>query len=319
MRLLFISDLWKPFPGGAEAYAFNVAREMKARGHEIGVLTSYENALPGDPDFGFTLDKILGSHIIHSAEERAAIVRRELEFHQPDVIFIHRFFAEDRACHMGLAGRKVIEIVHHHHHYPDPRFVIFNSGFTASRPENVVSCPSMIMLPPAYESEVHIDQPGDKIGIVKLLEGKGADMFYQIAAACPNKAFLAMRGFFQAQEFYRPAPNIEFIEPVANMRDFYARCRIVLMPSTSEDAGTIPQEAALAGIPCISSKVGGLVETNAGGVFPSHPHVECWVEEIRRLDNNSLYKEVVDRQRFFVGQMNWKRAFDTIDEVVRGL
>jgi hypothetical protein len=89
MRILFISDLWKPFPGGAESYAFNVAREMKARGHKIGVLTSYEKAVPADPDFDFFYDPKIGQWTTLSKEYRSELAAIYLKEFKPDLIFIH--------------------------------------------------------------------------------------------------------------------------------------------------------------------------------------------------------------------------------------
>jgi glycosyltransferase involved in cell wall biosynthesis len=213
----------------------------------------------------------------------------------------------------------VVEIVHYHHHFNDAKMIVYNSVSTTRNPENQNAIPSTVILPPAYEDQVLPETRGDRIGIVKLLEGKGVKMFYQIVENLPQRQYVALRGEWQPIEDYRPQDSILFLDPVQSMKEFYSYCRIVLVPSLREDAGTIPQEAALAGIPCISSNVMGLPETNGGGIVVKYPYVECWVEEIRKLDDKRYYDSVVAQQREYVKAINWPAKFDSLDESIRKL
>jgi glycogen synthase len=73
MRILFLSDLWIPFPGGAERYVFNLARELVRRGHDVTVLTSYYRAQASDgikvrwEDVGVREQRESGAQIVRSA------------------------------------------------------------------------------------------------------------------------------------------------------------------------------------------------------------------------------------------------------------
>ena len=46
VKIVCLSDLWLPFPGGAERYIANISQALIDRGHEVHVLTSYAPAKP---------------------------------------------------------------------------------------------------------------------------------------------------------------------------------------------------------------------------------------------------------------------------------
>jgi len=323
-RILVLSDLWMPFPGGAERYIFNVTNALVARGHDVHILTSYAKAKSDLPmtikDIGVYERQEQGERIIHDFY---------LLEYQPDVILTHHFFAgafaELLTAIKNEYGTPFIEIIHNRPRHPDAAFAIFNSQYTADRAGFREG--DLVMLPPAteecvapqnffnnlrYKNQVYI-------GHVKPLGGKGIALTYQLARAMPERKFLILRGEWQDGEDIQRLPNVEFMEPVDDIREFYAKCRIVLMPSLSEDAGTIPQECALNGIPCISSNVGGLPETNAGGIVLPVEAVPIWEGMIEHLDASLFYSQVVAHQRKYVIFLNFPARFDEIDRKVRAL
>jgi glycosyltransferase involved in cell wall biosynthesis len=325
VRILFLSDKWAPYPGGAESYVTNVASALFMRGHQIGVLTSYPRALqPGwNQNFDITVEQILTQWEDISAAERSLWVKIKLNEFKPDIVFVNRFFAEDKCGFApALKDYKVAEIVHNFISFPGAKFRLFNSKYTMNRQENCLNiAPSMVILPPSY---VQHDIPliDNRIGMVKPHQGKGVGTFYQIADMSPRERFAILRGeVHPAVEDIRDKLNITFIPPVENMSEFYEMCRIVLVPSLMEDAGTIPQDCARAGRPCISSAVMGLRETNAGGVLIENAqNVEVWMDAIRRFsERKGYYEEVVARQRAYIDSINWPAKFDELDARLRNL
>lgn len=309
MKLLFLSDLWEPFPGGAERYICNVAREMTARGHDVCALTSYERATHTPTCI---VDERLGQHLHRPFLERESLLIEYLKTLEPDVVFVHRFFAEHYADVLHAHCARLIEIVHQHR-YTRADLVIFNSEYTKS--QNFSRPTDIVVLPPAYKADVWTPTHDTAIGFVKPLEGKGVDLVYQIADRLPHRRFVILRGEWQAIETIQSKPNVFFLQPVPSMKDFYSRCSCVLVPSLREDAGTIPQEAAYAEVPCIASRIMGLAETNTGGIFPSHRYVECWGEEIEQLFRNPYhYAAVVRRQKEFVDSYDWPTRFDQLNQ-----
>ncbi len=119
--------------------------------------------------------------------------------------------------------------------------------------------------------------------------------------------------------------NIEYMAPVDDIREFYRRVRLMLMPSHNEDAGTIPQEAGANGIPCISTGVGGLRETNAAGIIlPLHAEPEyqaeidedirTWKSTIESLDDPQAYEKACLRQHAGLPAFQWKEKFDILNQ-----
>lgn len=336
-KLLIISDLWRPFPGGAEAYIARVADALHERGHDIHILTSYAKAKSSLP---MTIADI---GVNERYSEGLDLLQNFILDYAPDLVLTHHFFAGAFERLWSLIEQPFIEIVHNRQRHPDAALAIFNSRFTANkcgyRPET-----DIVMLPPATPDCVACFKPGcrlvgnhghgqqwhdgkpnwkevdrDCIGHIKPLGGKGIDLTYKLARIMPERKFLILRGEWQDGEKIERYDNVEFMEPVDDIREFWARCRLLLMPSLSEDAGTCPQEAALNGIPCISSNVGGLPETNFGGITlpPDDPYP--WITEICKLDHAQYYKEVVVREWLFIETLDFPAQFDALEKRIRGL
>lgn len=311
MKLAFISDGWVPFPGGAERMIFNIAREMKNRGHEISVLTSYMKAYEFD---GIKPTWIsIGVHCYdhqpgHTHADGWKDIKGFLDQHKPDVIITHHFFAREFAKELFGGPIPVVNLMYNGPRLPADLTVYITEHVyktSGGRPGD------MIIMPPAF-GDIVASSHGDFIGFIKPIPHKGISLIYSIAEKMPEKKFLILRGEWQdIEDIRRGIPNVFFMDPVHDMRTFYEKCRLMLMPSMSEDAGTVAQEAALNSIPCISSGVMGLKETNGGGIILSHVD-SAWVATIRDLDNPDYYNEIVNRQHKFIESVNWPGKFDEL-------
>lgn len=288
-RILVASDLWLPFPGGAERLMFNLARDLSRRGHEVQVITGYELAQPFDgPTVTIDMDLPLD-------DDGARRLAAYIEGFAPDVIVTHHIYAHFFHSLFAGCGIPVVQVVLNGRRMPEAALAVYISRWVADQYGDAREG-DMVITPPALP-DIVADKHGDAIGFIKPIEHKGVELVYAIARALSHRPFIVLRGEWQDLEIIKPAKNIDFWEPVDDMRDFYAECRLMLMPSISEDAGTVAQEAAMNGIPCISSDVGGLTETNAGGIRLRTRKARKWADEIRRLDDPARYAEVVAAQR----------------------
>lgn len=312
MKLLFMSDLWKNFPGGAEAYVFNMAVALRDRGHKISILTSYEKAVAGHPDFNLIQELDLGAR--ENREQRWETMNEHIRNLNPDIIIFHRYFAEEYGpSAVNQLGKVIVEVVHQDRKLPKANFHVYNTEYTR-RQNGAASDPKSMVILPTFSEDCLADttrEKGDAIGFVKPLPGKGVDFFYALADRFPDRKFLVLRGEWQACETIIEKPNVKFINPVEHMWEFYEACRIVLMPSVSEDAGTIPSEAAYNHIPCISSDVMGLPETNHGGIILPHD-LDRWAEQINALDDPIYYQAVISRQQRQITAYQWGAKFDEL-------
>lgn len=314
-RVLVFSDLWLPFPGGAERLVFNVARHLALWGHDVGALTGYEAAqqFDGPP----VAHAPLGVGPDHAAG--AALLARFVDGFRPQVVLTHHFYAREFAGELAATGLPVVQLVLNGQRLPFARLAVFISEYvrrqTDSRPTDLT------ITPPAFP-DVVADTHGDAIGFIKPIQHKGVELVYRLARRLPRRRFVVLRGEWQDLELIEHLPNVRFVGPLNDVREFYAMCRLVLMPSLSEDAGTVAQEATLNGLPCLSSAAGGLAETNGGGVLlpVRGPFVlQEWAAAIRELDDPATYARVVDRQQAHLAAADHHSKLDALAERVAAL
>lgn len=288
MRILVLSDLWVPFPGGAERLIFNLARELQRAGDDVEVVTGYHPAQQFDgPPF-----EVLE---VPETEEGGDALTEAIGRHDPDVILTHHYWALTFEQQIRRGGKPTVQVVLNGRVIWGAAFAVFISEFVRTRPGMEAEPTDLTVYPPAFPEDVIAPlEPTEAIGFMKPIHHKGVGRLYEIAAAMPERQFVVLRGEWQNIEEISSLPNIEYMEPVDDIRDFYRRVRLVLVPSLSEDAGTVAQECALNRIPCIANDVGGLSETARGAVLmdPATSAGE-WVAAILGLDDPAAADAVV--------------------------
>lgn len=326
-RVLVLSDLWQPFPGGAERLMFNLGRDLMRRGVAVSVLTEYARARQFDgPPVSY---RVIG--VFDHRDEGAAVVREVVADVKPDAIVVHHLFAfqfEAELREFAAAGIPVVQVVLNNRRLD---FVAFAVWISRHVMETVGGAgPHDLVIHPPVFDDVVAERHGDAIGFIKPIPHKGVELVYAIAAAMPDRKFLVLRGEWQTLEVLSDLPNVEYMEPVDDMRDFYSRVRVVLVPSITEDAGTVGQEATANEIPCVSSRAGGLEETNAGGILIGSRDIRHWLDAINLLDDPGAYARCVAAQRRsgdrswqelrlgrFATQVAWVAAGGSLDDLER--
>lgn len=311
--IVCLSDLWPPFPGGAERLMFNLARDLLRRGMPVHTVTGYEAALQHDGPPVTALP--IGVGPTHA--EGAAMLAAALAQLHPDVILTHHHYAMEFEAELVATGVPLVQVVLNGHRIPQAALAVYISRWVrgqvgGAQPQDLV------LTPPAFP-DIVAGRHGPHIGMVKPLTHKGIDLLYQLAELLPDRSFLVLRGEWQTLEDIRVYPNVAFMDPVVDMRDFYAECRLLLVPSRSEDAGTVAQEAALNGLPCLASNVGGLAETNRGGLLLPPDVPRAWVRAIRKLDAPRTYQALAARQRAYLDRTNHAGTLDVLAERIAGL
>lgn len=283
VRVLVFSDLWPPFPGGAERLVFNVARQLERRGNDVSVVTGYEHALPFDGPQVLAVDNL--------------DVGRLVSLLEPDVVLTHHHWAYKYEDDFYALDVPVVQLVLNTRRLECAALAGYISRWVRQQcGDDVIG--DMLLRPPVFADDVVAATHAPAIGFVKPLPHKGVDLVYRIAERMPEERFVVLRGEWQTLEDIRPAANVTFVEPVEDMREFWSMVDIAIVPSLSEDAGTVAQEATANGLPCCSTEAGGLAETNAGGVFLSSSMTGRWVSALRLLRRNAQHRQrVVARQR----------------------
>ena len=106
----------------------------------------------------------------------------------------------------------------------------------------------------------------------------------------PHKSFLGVLGSYDEQ-ITQNLPNVTYVNNSPNIKQHYAKTRILLMPSEYESWGRTATEAMCSGIPVISSMAEGLVENcgSAGIFIKKRDDIKSWVEAITKLDDEKAY------------------------------
>ncbi len=148
------------------------------------------------------------------------------------------------------------------------------------------------------------------IAMINPCAVKGVSIFLALAARLPALPFAALPGWGTTaadMAGLRALPNVELLPNVRDMRELFARTRVLLMPSLwYEGFGLIVMQAMLHGIPVIASDSGGLVEAKSGtGFVIPAPHVERYEPE---FDERAMPRPVVGR----VDVEPWAEAIQTL-------
>ncbi len=122
---------------------------------------------------------------------------------------------------------------------------------------------------------------------------KGIEIAFALAGRRPDIPFLFVESWpiaDEARALYQAraaqAGNIEWSQPVADMRPFYARARIALVPSVWDDsAPRVVAEAQASGIPVLASDMAGLPNMvgPGGRLVDPHAPIEDWLEALDEM------------------------------------
>ncbi len=123
-------------------------------------------------------------------------------------------------------------------------------------------------------------------------EGKGPEIFYEMASRFPDQKFLGVVGGYGEQDI-RELPNVTILPHTPNIgEDVYSKTRILLMPSRYESYGRVAVEGAAAGIPTIASPTPGLKEALGPEALYANPDdPDAWEECIKTLLDGRKYRK----------------------------
>lgn len=159
---------------------------------------------------------------------------------------------------------------------------------------------------PSYRTETSREY----VTLTNLLEYKGLNVALDLARACPDIPFAFVgAGHSDKDAEYAPldeetaqtfkqkydAPsNVTFFPVARDMRNIYARTRVLLAPSLWEEGyGRIVSEAQISAIPALTSNRGGLPEAVGPGGISLDPEapITQWADALNKMWNDETYYE----------------------------
>src|SRR4029077_20559462 len=134
---------------------------------------------------------------------------------------------------------------------------------------------------------------------------KGGETAIELARVCPDIPFLLVEAWYpddsvpQLRAAAARLPNVSWRRPTTDMRSIYAKTRVLLVPSLSEETwGRVVTEAQASGIPALARAIAALPESvgPAGVLLPADAPMDAWVQALRRLwDEPTHYDTLVAR------------------------
>lgn len=272
---------------GAEVMIHQILLDLKARGHEVTVMTQNPGAREYD-----------GIRISNSS-----LPIYEQLFDWCDIVITHLNSTKDAINLAKKHGKKIVHLIHNdfvyflHKDYEyhvngkinpdDAALVVANSEWVkhSINPE----IPSIVVNPPTKPSKYKVDTSRQFITMINMAMDKGGWLLWKIAKQMPEKQFMAVKGGWGNQVILK-LPNVTVVENTTDINSVYSRSRVVLMPSHYESWGRVAIEAACSGIPVIAASTPGLKESlGSSGIFVDNHEVNNWVDAIRSLDNPDTY------------------------------
>lgn len=175
------------------------------------------------------------------------------------------------------------------------------------------------VLHPTVRPEDFATTRGDCVTLVNVIERKGSETFYALAQRLPHVAFLGVRGGYGVPDV-RHAPNVTLIDTADDMREVYARTRVLLMPSEVETYGMVAIEAMCSGIPVVAHPTPGLRESlGAAGIFADRDDLDAWERALAALDDPATYRSVSDRALEHVAALDPTADLDRVADLIEDL
>lgn len=161
-----------------------------------------------------------------------------------------------------------------------------------------------LMRPFMDSRKCHVESTGDCITLINSNLNKGLKTFVEIARRMPDRKFLGVRSYYHlpTDVFLDVPPNIEWIDFDQDIRNIYARTRILLVPSSYESFCMVAAEAMSNGIPVLYTRPSnvrviytyGSTEGIEDWIDPAG--IQCdlqnpdeWVQKIRELEDDEVY------------------------------
>src|SRR6266545_8306834 len=175
----------------------------------------------------------------------------------------------------------------------NPDIALATSRFVAARCQPPDGTRVVTFYPPFTAPRQPVIEPGTTrraLLMVNPVPEKGVELVHRLAAAMPERPVTLVAGWWPVT---KPAdqPNVTNLPPQWSMEHVYSDTRLLLVPSTVEEAfGRVVIEAGLHAVPALTSHLGGLPEAVAhGGLILDPTDVDAWRTAIKELDNPDTY------------------------------
>lgn len=288
---------------GAELYDHALNKALIKEGHKVTVQTTEVTTEQ------YTFDSVPVNHPI---EDDYDVIICHVDAYQ-QALYIRRVH---NLLHIPLVGIQ--------HNFGDEtvkdeafyRFdgIIYNSQHMLERSRNKTK--HKIVLTPPSKMPSKLSTAGDKVMIVGTTKPKGVSVFYKLAQNLTAEKFIGVTGGWGTnhQLGYR---NVEFVEPVADLKPYYLQAKVLLVPSLYESWSMAASEAMTYGVTVITfDDLPGVAENvgNAGHYIDRQSHWGNWRDLIETpLPVSTVKKQAAANYRRHKAQL--KQTIGWLEEL----
>ena len=288
---------------GAEWYMHAVLKWFVAGGHECRVVTEATEAYTIDgvhvfPDtFNVRHEQYIWSDIVITHLGRAGKAWNCCQSWKKPIVHV---------CHNDFTNR-LTEVKQDFH-------MVYNTDWMSESMLKRGYREGFILHPVIWFDDYHTKTTKEYITLINCNENKGGKILVELAKAMPDRKFLGVIGHY-GEQIKADLPNLTYVPHTSNIKEIYAKSRIVLMPSIYESYGRVAVEAMCSGIPVLCNDTPGLVEALGDCGIYSGWNVDNYIEDILRLDDKKAYKElslkmISQAQQYEVRNVNELNQFE---------
>lgn len=164
-----------------------------------------------------------------------------------------------------------------------PHTALAVSRFVLSRARVQTGTMAVLLYPPFARPTPGSEPAGDAVLMVNPVPKKGAALLHQIIEHLPAQRFTLVEGWWDTSGDFAHYPNVTYVPRTYDMAPLYTGHRLLLVPSTVEDAfPRVIIEAGLHGLPSLGADRGGISEAigDGGLVLPGDADAAAWATEM---------------------------------------
>lgn len=297
MKIAALAHFFYPWrPAGSETVLLELLKAADQAGHEVVVWCTHKDAMHS---WRGTEPETIYEGIRVIRVRNSIVGGQKLKSWRPDVVVSHHQHTVQAIKTARLIKARSVFLVHNsydlnrHPLRANPDLVIWNSNHVAEALSKFgTGAEQMIFHPPITPDRHLVPSTGDAYTLINLNAHKGAELFYSLADAEPDRKFIGVIGAHGDQIVRRNIPNVTILDTNPDMKRVWSRTRVLLMPSEFESYGLTAVEAGINGIPTIAHPTAGLQE-NLGpdGWFADRDDLSAWQKMLGGLDDPDTYKQ----------------------------
>jgi glycosyltransferase involved in cell wall biosynthesis len=191
--------------------------------------------------------------------------------------------------------------------------ILANSTFTAQRLSDRCGLRCRVVLPLIEPRYYRAEVSGERVLFVNTVPRKGLEIAFGLAQRRRDIPFdfilswiLTSEQIEALQERAKAVGNVILHPPTRDMRPFYAKSKVLLVPSQWEETwGRVATEAHINSIPVLGSDRGGLPQAiGPGGIIvPRDAPMDEWAAGLSRLwDDAVCYTELARAARIYAAR-----------------